>query len=1477
MELWSCLLYLCMCFALIQTQVTPTYNRGVSDNSVDSTSTNQKIAKLTTGFNRKPIFVDCELYTPSVKEEQPSGTPVITVAAEDNDPKDAGGTVTYKIIKREGERAYFQINNVTGEIFTSMSFDRDEPTRQKELYVTVQATDNGRPPLADICSFKVTVTDINDNAPSFDSFDYKANVNEDTKPNSEVMRVFAYDLDDGKNSELTYNFERNELFLKYFRIDSDTGVVYLNELLGKGKKDTKFSNTVIVSDNGNDNNEGPKFSKAEVSIIVVGSDKQPPKIVSIEPSDPLRLPESFINYSEKLVTIVAESSMSEKEIAFELVKGKTAQTNKDQTFLLVPENEVAYIKLGRPLDYEMVTEYTLTVRMRNKNLMDTSINIHIEIEDVNDEIPNFLEFLRGSVVENDNPGAQAIQVRAIDKDGTPAHNQVSYELVDNKDIFSIDKTTGVITSKVVFDRERIPLYHVMVKAYDNSPSALIQNSSQPNIVMQVFQISIEDQNDNKPQFTRPLYQFNDISESADRASTVGEVTATDNDTASLITYSIVAGNIGDAFSMENTTGRIKVHGKLDFEQIEQYELKVKAFDGKFEDTARVIISILNENDERPVFENYTKEVRFEEEKLIEGCIKTMTAYDPDIKNRSANQHIVYEVDRQQRDFLTVSNDGCVKLIKPLDRDPPYGTPTRQVFIYALDNDGGTNSLRSFAEIEIVLDDINDNAPYLNVTEIVWYENQPPGLIGTLSANDIDSPENGPPFTFRLAESNTREITDKFSISGDQLYARVTFDREEKKYYDISISITDSGTPRQTGISTLRVIIGDVNDNAAKDGESSIFVYKYVNGPDRDIEIGRVFVDDPDDWDLPDKVFVQQNLFDEFSLSRTNNGMILMKPTTSAGKYVVNYEVTESHEPDIPTHTVKAVVTITIKEIIEEAVRKSGSIRMQGSTIEEFVGEPMGEHGFSKKDLLQQRVSQILNTSLENVDVFTVIRSPNKNDFIDVRFSAHGSPYYAAEKINNKVTEHQENLENKLDVQFVMVGISECINETVCPEFCSCTNVLTISEEPAVVFTNRTSFVGVSAVVEPVCDIIPREVPNCLNGGFSAENGTCNCPEGFQGPHCELLAIGFAGDGWAMYPTFDAWNNTEITIAIMPQTETGLIFYAGPMTIRHATLSKDFISLELKNGFPLLRLNFGNKTKEIYANKNIKKLNDGATHKLRIIYTSYDVQIDIDDCKSQCTVWEQMEEKGLLNINGPLQLGGTKFKFTEDESLQIWNHLPPTSHGFSGCIRNLTYNGFYYNLGAPSDEYKSYPGCNYGVMQAVTFGIDSNFLVAILVCVAILIILLLAVVVHRRKQDNLNEKDIDDTRENIIDYEDEGGGECDANYDLSVFRANNMIDEKPIMRENPDVPADISSFLDTKKDVCDKDPDNLPYDDVRHYAYEGDGNSTGSLSSLASCTDEGDLKFNYLSNFGPRFRKLADMYGEDPSDEDSHDGGEESWC
>lgn len=96
---------------------------------------------------------------------------------------------------------------------------------------------------------------------------------------------------------------------------------------------------------------------------------------------------------------------------------------------------------------------------------------------------------------------------------------------------------------------------------------------------------------------------------------------------------------------------------------------------------------------------------------------------------------------------------------------------------------------------------------------------------------------------------------------------------------------------------------------------------------------------------------------------------------------------------------------------------------------------------------------------------------------------------------------------------------------------------------------------------------------------------------------------------------------------------------------------------------------------------------------------------------------------------------------------------------------------------PSLSRNADPGCDHGMAKAISFGIDTNFIVAIAVCVLILLILLAAVVVHRRKTDDLY-KDMDDIRENIINYEDEGGGEIDVmSYDLNVLRS--IYDAQPI--------------------------------------------------------------------------------------------------
>ena len=130
----------------------------------------------------------------------------------------------------------------------------------------------------------------------------------------------------------------------------------------------------------------------------------------------------------------------------------------------------------------------------------------------------------------------------------------------------------------------------------------------------------------------------------------------------------------------------------------------------------------------------------------------------------------------------------------------------------------------------------------------------------------------------------------FTVPGDELNALVTFDREEQKMYMIPIAITDSGYPPMTGTSTLTVEIGDENDNAMKEGHSSIFVYNY-RGEAPDTEIGRVFVDDPDDWDLVDKEFFWKDgvQHSNFSLDQ-QTGMITMLQGTSDGSFLLMFTV-----------------------------------------------------------------------------------------------------------------------------------------------------------------------------------------------------------------------------------------------------------------------------------------------------------------------------------------------------------------------------------------------------------------------------------------------------------------------------------------------------------------------------------------------------------------------------------------------------------
>ncbi|XP_044740966.1 DE-cadherin [Chrysoperla carnea] len=1435
--------------------------------------------------NHKPSFVNCSKYNPQFAEEQGRNKFVMNVRAYDIDPIDKGGRVTYELVNAFTEIIFFRIDNITGDIYTVHNIDRDWPSRKEVFYIIVQATDNGVPPLSDVCTIKLTITDINDNEPWFDKQSYKELMPQDLAIGNEVMRMSATDFDNGNNSLLSFKITaQNPEEEHTFRMDEYTGVIYLNTPVEKQPGYT-YLLKAIVTDHG----QVPLWAEMDVSITVVGSNKKSPSFIE-KPSGPIQIAENYRDFKEPIAVLRAQSNMqNQSDLIFHIVAGRIEQSNRQNTFILESIGDTAYVKLGKSLDYETVTDYTLTIRVQNKNNLAIETKILIDVLDVNDNTPAFPELISGSVPENEPIGTAVMQVRAIDLDGTSANNQVTYRLDDHKDLFTIDPQNGNITTLVKFDREEQSVYSVKVIATDNSPSIFF-DTGEHNEGQQVFRIEISDKNDNKPSFTKNVYVSNPIPENANIHTVVIEVLALDNDTASPVVYSIINGNEGDAFKIENNTGKIRTDKELDYEQITNYTLTVRAFDGAWADECRVEIQIANVNDNPPELLNFKNYTRIQEEMVVQDCIAQFNAFDPDIKDINAPQHILFIIwDQKQSEYFTIDKSGCLRVIRPLDRDPP-NSPERQLIIVLADDDGGPTALKTSVVFNVYLDDINDNAPYLDIYSVVWYENEPSDkVITVLTAKDIDSDKNGAPFTYALDENADPEIKQKFYIIDDKLFANVVFDREEKKFYLIPIKVSDSGTPMMTGVSILKVIIGDRNDNAMKNGSSNIFVYNY-KGETGNVEIGRVYVDDPDDWDLPDKRFSwgSKGAHPLFELNPTN-GMITMLHGANNNDYILEFEVVEE-SVNIPRHKVYALVNVTVREIPQEAVDKSGSIRFIDMSAEQFV-EIMKEEddpsaiGKSKKDILLEELSDILNAKSQNIDIFTVLHSSiHSNDtLLDVRFSAHGSPYYPPEKLNALIIDNFERLEMKLNAKIMMVPIDECVMER---QYCedSCINFLNIDTRPYAVFTNLTSFVGVRAEVVPKCQCFIEDLPIvCLNNGTLLPNRTCKCRRGYEGPFCESLSVSFNGDGWAMYPTLPLCTDLKLSFEILPLRSYGLVLYMGPLAFNPLLPISDFLALELQDGYPVLMVDYGSGTSEV-RHKQIQ-LNDGKMHKIEINFAINNVDMIVDSCRTSECFTAGSPVGNHLNVNGPLQLGGSITSFAEIGKSLNWTKTP-TNINFAGCLRNLTIsmnnNIKTYDL-EPRYALNANSFCKTIVGTAgVHFGINSNFLVALLVCIALLLILLLTVVVHRRRQDPYHDKDLDDIRENIIKYEDEGGGEVDTSYDLNVFpkpdrlpttNKQQLLDKAPPIDEEPDIPG----FLAIKKNNCDKDPETSPFDDVRHYAYEGDGSTSGSLSSLASCTDDGDLKFNYLSNFGPRFRKLADMYGEDSSEIDSQEGGEESWC
>ncbi|XP_071532452.1 fat-like cadherin-related tumor suppressor homolog isoform X3 [Panulirus ornatus] len=287
----------------------------------------------------------------------------------------------------------------------------------------------------------------------------------------------------------------------------------------------------------------------------------------------------------------------------------------------------------------------------------------------------------------------------------------------------------------LLDRELAPEgYNLTLQAFDcGTPS----RSSRVNV-----HVNIADVNDHAPVFAREQYE-EAVSEDAPPNTPVVRVAASDTDQGinGRVLFRVVAGNEDDKFSINPRTGLISTAKWLDHESTAYYSLTVAAVDQasnarRKQSSAKVIIRVLDANDNAPQFNTPNTEVTLDENEPIESYVTRMVASDVDSGENGFISYSIANLD--QVPFKIDPFDGTVRTSSVLD----YEAQRRVYTIKVRASDWGTPFKRETeTTVKVKVRDVNDNRPQFVGTDCKgWVSvDAPVGTnVLTLSALDLDN-------------------------------------------------------------------------------------------------------------------------------------------------------------------------------------------------------------------------------------------------------------------------------------------------------------------------------------------------------------------------------------------------------------------------------------------------------------------------------------------------------------------------------------------------------------------------------------------------------------------------------------------------------------------------------------------------------------------------------------------------------------------
>ncbi|XP_051891479.1 protocadherin Fat 1a isoform X7 [Pristis pectinata] len=710
-------------------------------------------------------------YSAVVKE---NSTEVKTIAIITTLGNEMNEPLFYHILNPDRK---FKISRTSGVLATTgIPFDREE---QEVFDVVVEVSEEKNPSRVAHVVVKVTVEDINDNAPIFVNLPYYAVVQVDAEVGHVIRQVTAIDKDIGKNGEVYYYLKEHH---EHFQIGS-SGEISLKKNFEPNLSNMEYIIIVVVKDGG----EISLSAEVEVPITVIN--KAMP--VFEKPFYSIEIPENIQLHTP--VVYVQANSPEGPRVIYSITDG-------DPFNQFTINFNTGVINVISALDFETHPAYKLTIRATDSLTGSHSeVFVDIVVEDVNDNPPVFAERkYTATLSEASVVGTSVVQVTATDSD-SGINKVLYYQLVEDEtkssEYFHIDSSSGLILTARMLDYEHIQKYDLLVRALDNGKPQLSSDV--------VLTLHVTDLNDNPPLFNELLYQAS-VSEPITRGHFVTHVQATDADASDVdkLRYSIVSGNDRMNFAIDSKLGIITIANlpKQNLEAV--YNLGVSVSDGVFRSSAKVLVNIMTANFHNPVFDQSDYEVELAENSEIGTLLIEVRASDRDSGKYG---HLSYSIVNDfARDKFSVDQKGKIFTSEKLDRENPV---EKVITISVMAKDGGGKV--AFCNVNVILTDENDNVPQFRAAEykvnIGSYAPKGSSVI-RIVASDADEGSNADiVYTIEAASDNVEENFQINSFTGI-ISTKESLVGLENNFYTFFVRAKDGGIPQLDSVVPVYVRI-----------------------------------------------------------------------------------------------------------------------------------------------------------------------------------------------------------------------------------------------------------------------------------------------------------------------------------------------------------------------------------------------------------------------------------------------------------------------------------------------------------------------------------------------------------------------------------------------------------------------------------------------------------------------------------------------